>query len=94
MYANTKYLILQPPVAGKCSLLPVHYYHVRITSKEGEILSEQNVNATTLMFKYLENQVNITFIVNIAVVDIKGLKSVSLVATKTISSKCNCNSYL
>ena len=77
-------------------MLPVQHYHVRIISSEGEIISEQNDNVTTLdlMFKHLKNQLNITFTVNITVVDIKGLRSASSVATKTISSKCNCNSYL
>ena len=42
---------------------------------------------TTLVLKHLDNQVNITFTVNIMVVDIKGLRSASLVALKTISGK-------
>ena len=79
-------------------MLPVQYYHVRIISSEGEIISEQNDNVTTLdlMFQHLENQLNIVFLVNITVVDIKGLRSASSVSTKTIilSSKCNCDSYL
>ena len=65
-------------------MLPVQHYHVRIISSEGEIILEQNDNATTLIFKHLDNQVNITFTVNITVVDIKGLKSASSVVMKTI----------
>ena len=75
---------LQPPVFDKCSMLPVQHYHVRIISSEGEIISEEKVKATTLMFKHLENQVNITFTMNITVVDIKGLRSASSVVMKTI----------
>ena len=70
-------------------MLPVQHYHVRIISSEGEVISETNNNATTLMFKHLDNQVNITFTVNITVIDIKGLRSASSVALKTISSKYN-----
>ena len=65
-------------------MLPVQHYHVRIISSEGEIISAQNDNATTLIFKHLENQLNITFTVNITVVDIKGLRSASSVVIKTI----------
>ena len=77
-------------------MLPFQHYHVRIISSEGEIISAQIENATTLMFKHLENQLNIVFTVNITVVDIQGLRSASSVSTKTIilSGKCNCDSYL
>ena len=70
-------------------MLPVQHYHVRIISSEGEIISAQNDNATTLMLKCLDNHLNITFIVNITVVDIKGLRSASSVALKTIYGKCD-----
>ena len=75
-------------------MLPVQHYHVRIISSEGEIISEQNDNAIILMFKHLDNQMNITFIVNITVVDIKGLRSASSVALKTISGKYNYGNYV
>ena len=75
---------LQPPVIDKCSMLPVQHYYVRIISSKGEIISAQNDNATTLMFKCLDNQINITITVNITVVDIKGLMSASSVVMKTI----------
>ena len=65
-------------------MLPVQHYHVRIISSEGEVISEQSNNATTLMFKHLDNQVNITFTVDITVIDIKGLRSTSSVTLKTI----------
>ena len=65
-------------------MLPVQHYHVRIISSEGEVISVQNDNAITLMFKHLESNLNITFTVNITVVDIKGLKSASSVVMKTI----------
>ena len=68
-------------------MLPVQHYHVRIISSEGEIISAQNDNATTLMFEHLDNQVNITFTVNITVIDIKGLRSASSVVMKTIGTK-------
>ena len=70
-------------------MLPVQYYHVRINSSEGEVILEPSDNTTTLVFKHLDNQVNITFTVNITVVDIKGLRSASSVALKTISGKYN-----
>ena len=70
-------------------MLPVQHYHVRIISSEGEVISETNNNATTLMFKHLDNQVKIIFTVNITVIDIKGLRSASSVALKTISGKYN-----
>ena len=84
---------LQPPVIDKCSMLPVQHYHVRIISSEGEVISGQNDNATTLMLKCLENQLNITFTVNITVVDIKGLKSASSVVMKTIGMQYLLNIY-
>ena len=68
-------------------MLPVQHYHVKIISSEGEIISAQNDTAAAIMFKHLDNHVNITFTVNITVVDIKGLRSASSVAMKTISSK-------
>ena len=67
-------------------MLPVQYYDVKIISSDGEIISMQNDNATTLMFEHLENQSNITFTVNITVIDIKGLRSASSVVVKTIYS--------
>ena len=65
-------------------MLPVQYYHVTINSSEGEVISEPSDNTTTLMFKHLDNHLNITFTVNITVVDIKGLRSASSVVMKTI----------
>ena len=65
-------------------MLPVQHYHVRIVSSEGEIILAQKDNATTLMLKCLDNHLNITFTVNITVVDIKGLRSASSVVMKTI----------
>ena len=65
-------------------MLPVQHYHVRIISSEGEIISEQKDNATTLMLKCLDNHLNITFTVNITVVDIKGLRSAPSIVMKTI----------
>ena len=77
----------QPPVIDKCSMLPVQHYHVRIISSEGEMISAQNDAAAAIMFKHFNNHVNITFTVNITVVDIKGLRSASSVALKTIYGK-------
>ena len=68
-------------------MLPVQYYHVRIISSDVEVISEASNNATALIFTHSDNQVNITFTVNITVVDIKGLRSASSVAMKTISGK-------
>ena len=68
-------------------MLPVQHYHVRIISSEGEIISAQNDNATTLVLICLDNHLNITFTVNITVVDIKGIQSTSSVVVKTIGMK-------
>ena len=66
-------------------MLPIQYYHVRIDSSEGEVISKSsNDNTATLVFKHLENQLNITFRVNITAVDVTGLRSTSSVVMKTI----------
>ena len=65
-------------------MLPVQHYHVRIIAIEGEIILAQNDNATTLMLICLDDHLNITFTVNITVVDIKGVRSASSVVVKTI----------
>ena len=65
-------------------MLPVQHYHVRIISSEGKIISEEKVKAITLMFKHLDNHLNITFTVNITAIDIKGLRSASSIVMKTI----------
>ena len=65
-------------------MLPVQHYHVRIISSKGEVISAQNDNATTLVLICLDNHLNITFTVNITVIDIRGLRSAPSVVIKTI----------
>ena len=56
-------------------MLAVDYYDVRISSSDGEIVSEKVNNATTLLFNHSFNHSVILFTINVTVVDTKGQRS-------------------
>ena len=63
-------------------MLEVDHYDVIVSSSQSEI-SKIKSN-TTLLYKYLDDNSNTTFTVNIVVVDTNGQRSNSTVIMKTI----------
>ena len=68
-------------------MVAVEHYDVRISSSDGEILLERTVqdNAATFMFDDEDDDLIITFSINITVVDINGQNSESSVVEKNIT---------
>ena len=64
-------------------MLEVDHYDVIVSSSQSEI-SKIKSNTTTLLYKYLDDNSNTTFTVNIVVVDTNGQRSNSTVIMKTI----------
>ena len=64
-------------------MLEIDYYDVIIRSSQSGI-SEIKSNTATLLYKYLNDNSNVTFTVNIIVVDINGQRSNSTVIMETI----------
>ena len=67
-------------------MVAVEHYDVRISYSDGKIL-ERTVpdNATTFMFDYMDDDLIITFNINITVVDINGQRSESSVVKRNIT---------
>ena len=70
-------------------MLPIqryaYMYEVIVYSGKDEVASEKTNNVTTFSFKHLNNHLNVTFTINITVIDIYGQRSNSTVTVKTIT---------
>ena len=66
-------------------MVAVKHYDVRVNSGDGETILERTVpdNTTTFMFYYMDD---VTFSINITVVDINGQRSESSVVERNITS--------
>ena len=72
------------PEIDKCYMLALKYYCVEIISSKGEVVLKENVNETDAVIQHLNYTHNITFTVNITVVDIEGQRSDATVTMETI----------
>ena len=68
-------------------MVAVKHYDVRISSSDGEMMIGiiEPDNATTFMFDYVDDQLVITFKINITVIDIYGKRSESSVVEGTFT---------
>ena len=73
----------QVPEIDKCSMLPIKHYDVRINSSKGNV-AKAIVNETTLnVYENMDKSLEITYSVNITVIDMNGQRSNSTVTEKT-----------
>ena len=63
-------------------MLPIEHYDMRINTSKGEVIKNKTVE-TTLTYKDMDKGLNITYTVNITVVDINGQRN-STVTEKTV----------
>ena len=78
-------------------MLPIEHYYVRINSSKCDVITEPTINEAILICEEMD-ELNITYTVNITVVNINGQRSDSTVTEKTVQNtkpgKHNCDTYV